>query len=121
MTALGYYVDSTCHPDFNLDQRVDVAALLESEKIYGWRLVEKALDMLNLDRSVLDEVRSLWRYLCSYVHPSTSSFKEIASRDLAGFVTDSFNAEIARELLKTVDRVFDLVYYIILKAFSRML
>ena len=44
----------------------------------------------------------------------------VVEEDFSSLVTDSFNEDLAKSALKVVDEIFDLIYVIVLKRFSRV-
>jgi hypothetical protein len=119
MICQAYYVDAQ-HPNLTLDDQIEKARAIEDE-FYGWNLVLRVLSE-TLDESeeyVRSNFQQLWKRLSKHVHPSSKEMDIVANADFSILVTDSFNEELARQAMKTTDAVFDLVYVILFRRFSK--
>jgi len=120
MVAQAYYIDYK-YPALSLDSQVGKIMKIE-EKIFGWKLIKIVLcTILNLDeKDFKNKFRPIWDYLNKHVHSSARQMNVVVQEDFSSFVTDSFNANLAKEALEVVDEIFDLIYVIVLKRFSRV-
>ena len=120
MIAQAYYIDYK-YPALSLDIQVGKIMKIE-EKIFGWKLIKIVLcTILNLDeKDFKNKFRPIWDYLNKHVHSSARQMNVVVQEDFSSFVTDSFNANLAKEALEVVDEIFDLIYVIVLKRFSRV-
>jgi len=120
MIAQAYYIDCK-YPTLSLDGQIEKVIEIE-DQIYGWKLIKIVLcQILNLDEKAFKEkFQPLWIYLNKHVHSSAKQMDIVVDEDFSSFVTDSFNENLAKEALKVVDEIFDLIYVIVLKRFSRV-
>jgi hypothetical protein len=72
------------------------------------------------DKGFEEKFKLTWIYLNKHVHPSAKQMDMVAKEDFSSFVTDSFNQNLAKATLKVVNEIFDLVYVIVFKKFSRI-
>lgn len=114
-----YYID-TMYPALTLDEQIDKAREIE-ERVFGWKIVSSALGkVLNKPQEEIRvSFKPLWDKLNRYAHPSTIQMDLVAKEDFSALVTDSFNENLARELLMATDKVFDVVYAVVLKRFPK--
>jgi hypothetical protein len=120
MMAQACHVDSE-YPGLNLDEQIRKVA--EKEKtFYGWKFVKKVLcQTLNFDeRDIEGRFRPLLAYLNKHAHPSVKQMDLVSKEDFRALVTDSFNEKLARDALKRVDIVFDLIYAMMFERFPRI-
>lgn len=120
MTAQAYSIDHK-YPALSLDEQI--GKIMEMEKrIYGWELIRTVLcPILNLDeKGFKKKFKPIWDYLNKHVHPSAKQMNAVVEEDFSSLVTDSFNENLAKSALKVVDEIFDLIYVIVLKRFSRV-
>ncbi|MEM2107241.1 MAG: hypothetical protein QXV46_05460 [Candidatus Bathyarchaeia archaeon] len=115
-----YYVDNK-YPSLSLDEQVMKNKEIETE-IYGWKLVKDVIQkVLNYSENQVDsEFKLLWIYLNKHAHPSAFQMGIVATEDFSSLITDSFNETLARDALKAVDEVFDIVDMIMFKRFSKI-
>lgn len=120
MIAQAYYVDCK-YPILSLDEQIGKIMGME-KRIYGRKLVKAVLcPILNLDeKGFKEKFQPIWDYLNKHVHPSAKQMDIVVEEDFSSFVTDSFNENLAKDALKVVDKIFDLIYVIVLKRFSRV-
>jgi len=120
MIAQAYYIDYE-YSALSLDEQIGKIMEME-EKIYGWKLVKDVLcPILNLDeKGFKEKFQPVWIYLNKHVHSSAKQMDIVVEEDFSSFVTDSFNENLAKDALKVVDEIFDLIYVIVLKRFSRV-
>jgi len=120
MMTQAYYIDWK-YPISNLDQQIDKAIEIE-ESIFGWKLVKTVFcQALDFDEKDFEEkFKPMWIYLNKYVHPSAKQMGIVAEEDFSSLVTDSFNENLAKDTLKVVDEIFDVIYVIVLEKFSRI-
>jgi len=120
MTAQAYYVDWK-FPGLNLDEQMEMAAEIE-EVTYGWKFVNTVLNQIsNFDeQGVEGKLKSLWIYLNKHAHPSVKQMGIVAREDFASLMTDSFSETLAREALRAIDEIFDLIYMMIFKRFPKI-
>ena len=120
MISQAYYID-TKHPTLTLDQQIEEARELEEKRIYGWNVIRSALckALTMTDQEIQARFKPLWDDLNKYVHPSARQMDLVAEEDFSALVTDSFNESLAMELLVATDRVFDIVYAVVLQRFSK--
>jgi len=118
--AQAYYVDCE-YPILSLDEQIGKIMGME-KRIYGRKLVKAVLcPILNLDeKGFKEKFQPIWDYLNKHVHPSAKQMDIVVEEDFSSLVTDSFNENLAKDTLKVVDEIFDLVYVIVLKKFSRV-
>jgi hypothetical protein len=64
-------------------------------------------------------LKSLWDSLNKYAHPSAQQMDLVAKKDFSALVTDSFNVILVNDLLTLTDKVFDIVYTVVLKRFPK--
>jgi len=116
-----YYIDSN-YPSSSLDEQIRKTTEVE-EKFYGWTLVKTVLgDILNSDEQYIQsKFKQLWNYLNKHVHPSVKQMDIVVTEDFSSLVTDSFNANLARDTLRATDEIFDIVNMIIFKKFPRII
>lgn len=120
MMAQACFVDWK-YPGLTLDEQIEKMVETE-ERVYGWKLVKAILHpLLNLDEKDFEKkFKPTWTYLNKHVHPSAKQMDIVVEEDFSSLVTDSFNENLAKDTLKVVDEIFDLVYVIVLKKFSRV-
>jgi hypothetical protein len=120
MIAQAYYIDCK-YPALSLDGQIEKIMEIE-DRIYGWKLIKTVLcKILNLDeKDFKEKFQPVWIYLNKHVHSSAKQMDIVVEEDFSSFVTDSFNENLAKEALKVVDEIFDLIYVIVLKRFSRV-
>ena len=120
LISQAYYIDSK-YPDLSLDEQIEKTKEME-ETIYGWNLVKSVLcEILNSnEQSIRLNFKPLWDHLNKYVHPSVKQMDIVATEDFSSLVTDSFNENIAIDVLRTTNEIFDIVNMIIFKKFSRI-
>lgn len=120
LIAQAYYVDSQ-HPNLSLDEKMEKTKEME-ELVYGWRLVKgvlcEALD--SNEESVRSNFKPLWDYLNKHVHPSAKQMDIVATEDFSSLLTDSFNENLARDVLTATNEIFDLVNIVIVRKFLRV-
>ncbi len=120
LMSRAYHIDIN-YPDLTLDEQIEKAREIE-ESIYGWKLVDSVLcEVLNKTK---EEIRTgfkpLWDELNRHVHPSARQVNLVAVQDFSSLITDSFNENLASDLLRATDKVFDIVYAVIFKRFSKL-
>lgn len=115
-----YYIDSNYY-GYSLDEQIKKTTEVE-EKVYGWNLIKTVLgDILNSDEQhIQSKFKPLWDYLNKHVHPSGKQIDIVATEDFSSLVTDSFNANLARNALRATNEIFDIVNMIIFKKFPRI-
>lgn len=120
MMAQAYYIDGE-YPSLTLDEQMGKIMEME-ERIYGQRLVKTVLcPILNLDeKGFKEKFQPTWDYLNKHVHSSAKQIDVVVEEDFSSLVTDSFNEILAKDTLKVVDEIFDLVYVAVLEKFSRI-
>ena len=120
LISQAYYIDSK-YPDLSLDKQIEKTKEME-ETIYGWNLVKSVLcEILNSnEQSIQSNFKPLWDHLNKYIHPSAKQMDIVATEDFSSLVTDSFNENIAIDVLRTTNEIFDTVNMIIFKKFSRI-
>lgn len=120
MIAQAYYIDCK-YPVLSLDEQTRKIMEME-ESVYGWKLIKAVLcPILNLDeKDFKDKFRPIWDCLNKHVHSSAKQMDIVVEEDFSSFVTDSFNENLAKDTLKVVNEIFDLIYVIVLKRFSRV-
>jgi len=120
MMCQAYYID-TRYPNLTLDEQIEKARELEEKRIFGWHIVSPVL--CKVFNKTEEEVRAcfkpLWGDLNKYAHPSARQMDLVAEKDFSSLVADSFNENLARKLLIVTDKVFDIVYAIVLKKFPK--
>ncbi|GAI34361.1 unnamed protein product, partial [marine sediment metagenome] len=121
MIPQAYYIN-TKYPALTLDKQIEKTREIE-EHIFGWNIVSSTLGKV-LDKTG-EEIRAtfkpLWDDLNKYSYPSVRQMDLVAEQDFSALVTDSFNENLARELLIVTDKVFDIVYAIVLKRFPKVI
>lgn len=119
MICQAYYVDSK-YPTLSLDEQMEKTKDLE-ERVRAWDIVSGTLKkVLNkTDAEVRAGFKPLWDDLNRYAHPSVRQMDLVAEKDFAALVTDSFNENLAKALLEATDKVFDIVYAVVLKRFPK--
>ena len=120
MMAQARYIDRE-YAGLTLDEQIEKIMAAE-EKVYGWKLIKAVLHpLLDLDEKDFEgRFKPTWIYLNKHIHPSAKQMDIIIEEDVSSFVTDSFNENLAKDALKVVDEIFDLIYVIVLKKFSRV-
>ncbi len=120
MMIQAYYIDQK-YPYLTLDEQIE-KIMEEEEKLYGWKLVRSVLcEILNSDKESFEKkFRPIWIYLNKHVHPSAKQMDMIAEEDFSSLVTDSFNKNLAEDVLKVADEIFDLIYVIAFEKFERI-
>lgn len=120
MVAQACYVDSE-YPGWNLDEQMKKAAEKE-EEFYGWKLVKKVLcQVLNFEEQGMEGgFRPLWSYLNKHAHPSVKQTDFVSKEDFRALMTDSFNEKLAKDTLKRIDIIFDLIYAMMFERFPRI-
>jgi hypothetical protein len=119
MICQAYYID-TKYPTLTLDEQIGKAMEIE-KRLSSWNIVSNALCKVfnRAEREIRAHFKPLWDDLNKYAHPSAKQMDLIAEQDFSALVTDSFNENLARELLAVTDKVFDIVYAVILKRFPK--
>ena len=119
LMSQAYYVDMT-NPGLTLDEQIEKASEVE-ERVYGWKLINSVLcKVLNkTEEEIQISFKPLWDELNRHVHPSAKQMDLVAAQDFSGLITDSFNTNLARDLLRVTDKVFDIVYAIVFNRFSK--
>jgi hypothetical protein len=94
---------------------------IEEQHVFGWQIICRALcSTLNRqEEEIRAHFKPLWDGLNKYAHPSAKQMDLVAEKDFSSLVTDSFDESLARELLVATDKVFDIVYAVVLKRFSK--
>jgi hypothetical protein len=117
MMAQAHYVDLK-YPNLVFDEQIEKTIEIE-EKIYGWNLIKNVLcNVLNSNEKDLDEkYKETWTYLNKHVHASAKRMKMVDEIDPSSHFIDSYNETLARDTLKIVDMVFDMIYLIIFSRF----
>jgi len=120
MMAQARYTDRE-YAGLTLDGQIEKMMATE-ERLYGWKLIKAVLrPLLNLDEKDFEgRFKPMWIYLNKHIHPSAKQMDIIVEEDVSSLVTDSFNENLAKDALKVVDEIFDLIYVIVLKKFSRV-
>lgn len=120
MMAQARYIDRE-YAGLTLDEQIEKIMVAE-ERVYGWKLIKAVLHpLLDLDEKDFEgRFKPTWIYLNKHIHPSAKQMDIIIKEDVSSFVTDSFNENLAKDALKVVDEIFDLIYVIVLKKFSRV-
>ncbi len=120
MISQAYYID-TRYPALTLDQQIEEARELEEKRIYGWIVIRRALckALGKAEQEIQARFKPLWDDLNKYAHPSARQMDWVAEEDFSALVTDSFNESLAMEFLAAIDRVFDIVYAVVLQRFSK--
>ncbi len=105
----------------HLEDQLNELQSMEKSK-YGWKIIEKVLKSTLLldDHQIKSEIQPLWNFLNIHVHPSVRQLDLVIDIDPSSLVTDSFNEELARLSIDTVDKVFDLLYASIFKKFEKI-
>lgn len=128
MICQAYFVDSKC-PDLTFDEQIanseQILIIIQNGKerrIFGWQLVKQVLsEVLKKDDEFIElTFHPLWKHLNEYSHPSTVILEKVAVEDFSSLIIDSFNENLAKEVLKTSYGVFDIVNMIVVKKFSRI-
>ena len=119
LISQAYYVDAK-YPTLSLDEQIEKTMEIE-ENVFGWNIVSSTLvKVLNRrGQQIQAFFGPLWRELNRHAHPSAKQMDLIAMEDFSALVTDSFNENLAKELLVATDRVFDIVYAVVLKRFPK--
>jgi hypothetical protein len=119
MMAQAYYVDRK-YPNLNLNEQMEKAEI--EEAIFGWKLVKPVLSkILNFDKQAIEgKFKNLWDNFNKHSHPSVKQMDIVAKEDFTSLMTDSFNENLAREVLKAVDEIFDLIYMMIFQRFPKI-
>ncbi len=114
-----YYVDAK-YPTLSLDEQIEKTMEIE-DNVFGWNIVSSTLvKVLNRRGQQIQAVFGpLWKELNRHAHPSARQMGLIAMEDFSALVTDSFHENMAKELLVAIDRIFDIVYSVVLKRFPR--
>lgn len=120
LIAQAYYVDSQ-YPNLSLDEKMEKTKEIE-ELVYGWTLVKNVLCEIlsNDEKYIRSNFKPLWDYLNKHAHPSGEQMDIVATEDFSSFVTDSFNENLARDVLRATNEIFDLVNMIIVRRFFRV-
>lgn len=103
-----------------LDEQIEKTREIE-ERIFGWNIVNSTLCKVlkKTEEEILTSFRPLWNNLNKYAHPSAIQMDLVAKEDFSALVTDSSNENLAKELLEATDKVFDIVYAVVLKRFPK--
>ncbi|GAI43635.1 unnamed protein product, partial [marine sediment metagenome] len=119
MICQAYSID-TKYPTLTLDDQIEKAMEIE-ERVFGWNVISSALCKVfnKTDKETRARFKPLWDDLNKYAHPSARQIDLVVEEDFSALVTDSFNESLARELLIVTDKVFDIVYAVVLKRFPR--
>lgn len=119
MICQAYYID-TKYPTLTLDDQIEKATEIE-ERVFGWNVISSALCRVfnKTDKETRARFKPLWDDLNEYAHPSARQMDLVAEQDFSALVTDSFNESLARGLLIVTDKVFDIVYAVVLKRFPK--
>jgi len=120
MMAQAYYVD-TRFPGLKLNEQVEKAAHIE-ERLFGWNLILQVLPQV-LECEVpkfAKEFQPTWKLLNKHVHPSAEQLNLLNKDDLPSLVTDMFIEKLAREVLESLDAVFDLIFSITFRRFPKI-
>jgi len=110
------------HPTYDRNTRINEMLGLEEKRIFKWGLFKRVYkDVLNKsEQEVQDEFYPLWDYLNRHVHPSVKTYLEISSIAPKNRWFNSFNEQLARECLRSVDQVMDLVFAAVFRIFPRI-
>jgi len=108
------------YPALTLDEQIEKTREIE-ESVFGWNIVNSALCKVlkKTEEEILASFRPLWNNLNKYAHPSAIQMDLVAKEDFSALVTDSFNENLAKVLLEATDKVFDIVYAVVLKKFPK--
>ena len=87
----------------------------------GWKVVKSALCKVldKTNQQIQARFKPLWSELNRHAHPSARQMDLVAKEDFSALVTDSFKESLTRELLIVTDKVFDIVYAVVLKRFPK--
>lgn len=120
MISQAYYIERE-YPGLTLDEQIEKMMEME-EKIYGWGIIKTILpSILNSnEEGFKDKFKPTWNYLNKHVHSSAKQMNVVIEEDFSSFVTDSFNENLAKDTLKLVDEIFDLIYVMVFEKFSRI-
>lgn len=118
LISQAYYINQE-YPDLTLDEQIGKIKGIE-EKIYGLNIVQSTLCKILPNEYIQTEIKSLWIYLNKHAHPSALQMDRVATEDFSSLLIDSFNENLARDVLKTTNEIFDLVYSIIFKNFPKI-
>jgi hypothetical protein len=118
LIAQSYYVDSQ-YPNLSLDEKMEKTEEIE-ESVYGWSLVKVVLCEVSdsTEESIRSNFKPLWDYLNKHTHPSAKQMDIVATEDFSSLITDSFNKNLATNVLRVTNEIFDLVNMIIVRQFS---
>ena len=117
MMSQAHFVERK-HSHLAFDEQFEKAIEIE-DKTYGWNLVKSALcNILNCNEENLDgKYWETWNHLNKHVHASAKRMKIVDEIDPSSYFIDSYNETLARDTLKAVDKVFDVIYLIIFNRF----
>lgn len=118
LIAQSYYVDRQ-YPNLSLDEKMAKIEEIE-ESVYGWNLVKVVLCEVSgsTEESIRSNFKPLWAYLNKHTHPSAKQMDIVATEDFSSLITDSFNQNLAMDVLGMTNEVFDLVNMVIVKKFA---
>lgn len=118
MMAQAHYIDKR-YPDLDYDNQLEMAIELENKKIFGRKLIKIILnDILGINSNDFDKkYGKTLDLLNKHVHASAKRIKIVGDIDPASFFVDSYNEKLAKDTLKVVDEVFDVIYLVVLNRF----
>lgn len=109
--------------DFHANNWIDIVKWISSKykREEQMNIVSSALGkaLNKTGQEIQARFKPLWGHLNKYAHPSARQMDLVAEQDFSALVTDSFNEALARELLTVTDKVFDIVYAVVLKRFPK--
>lgn len=119
MICQASYIDRK-YPALTLDAQIEKTREIE-ERVFGWNVVNSVICKVlkKPDEEILVSFRLLWNDLNKYAHPSVMQIEVVAKEDFSALVMDSFNENLAKALLEATDKVFDIVYAVVLKRFPK--
>lgn len=119
MMSQAYFIDLN-YPRLTLDEQFDEVRRIE-QSMYGWNVITDTLcRLLNQpEGEIRAYFKPLWSELNKHIHPSAFQMDVVATEDFSSLITDSFNKNLARSLIMTADKVFDITYAIIFNKFTK--